>query len=120
MAFYLVFSVNIYVTMLRLTITQSFCTIIIIIKQVSPPSKIIIIFKTIIIKVHPTFLRIYHYNINDDPVLSTEIRFLYFQRLLDALINTWNSKHLKKFLWSLSADRIYFHLTVAGAAFDMQ
>ena len=118
MAFYLVCSVHIYVIILRLTVTQSLCTIIII-KQVTPLSKIIIIFKTIIIKVHPTFLRIYHYNINDDPVLSTEIRFLYFQRLLDALINTWNSKNLKKLLWSLSADRIYFHLTVAGAAFDM-
>ena len=77
--------------MLRLTITQSICTIIIIIKQVSPSSKITIIVKTIIIKVHPTFLNIYHYIINDDPVLSTAIRFLFVQRLLDALINTWNS-----------------------------
>ena len=77
--------------MLRLTITQSICTIIIIIKQVSPSSKITIIVKTIIIKVHPTFLNIYHYTINDDPVLSTAIRFLFVQRLLDALINTWNS-----------------------------
>ena len=43
----------------------------------------------------------------------------FFQRLLDALINTWNSQNLKKLLWSLLADRIYFHITVAGAAYDM-
>ena len=100
MAFYLVFSVHIYVIMLRFTITQSFCTIIIIIKQVSPCSKTIIIFKTIIIKVHPTFLNIYHYILNDNPVLSTAIRFHFFKRLLDAVINTWNLKNLKKILWS--------------------
>ena len=98
---------------------QSLCTIIIIIKQLSPTSKIIIIFKTIIIKVHRTFLNIYHYIINDDPVLSTTITFLFFKRLLDALINTWNSQNLKKLLWSLPADRIYFHLTVAGAAYGV-
>ena len=66
--------------MLRLIITQSLGTIIIIIKQVSPSSKIIIIFKTIIIKAHPTFLNIYHHTINDDPVLSTAVRFLFFIR----------------------------------------
>ena len=119
MAFSLVFSVHTYMIMLRFTITQSLCTIIIIIKQLSPTSKIIIIFKTIIIKVHRTFLNIYHYIINDDPVLSTTITFLFFKRLLDALINTWNSQNLKKLLWSLPADRIYFHLTVAGAAYGM-
>ena len=105
--------------MLRLTVTQSLYTIIILIKQISPSSKINIIFKTIIIKVHPTFLNIYHYIINNDPVLSTAIKFLSFQRLLDALINNWNSQKLKKLLWSLSADRIYFHLRVAGDAYDM-
>ena len=77
--------------MLRITITESICTIIIIIKQVSPSSKMTIIIKTIIIKVHPTFLNIYYYIINDDPVLSTAIRFPFLQRLLDALINTWSS-----------------------------
>ena len=119
MAFYLVFSVHIYVIMLRLVITQSLCTFIIIIKQVSPSSKIIIIFKTITINVPPTFLNIYHYIINVDPLLSTAVRFLFYLRLLDALINTWNSQNLKKLLWFLSLDRIYFHLTVAGAAYDM-
>ena len=69
MAFYLVFSVQIYLVMLRLTITQSIFTIIISMKQV-PSSKIIVIFKITIIKVHPTFLNIYHFNINDDPVFS--------------------------------------------------
>ena len=119
MAFYIVFSVHIYMIMLRLAITQSLCTIIIIIKQVSPSSKISVIFKTVIINVHPTFLSISHYILNDDLVLSTAIRFRFFQRLLGVLINTWNSQNLKKLLWSLSADRIYFHLTVAGAAYDM-
>ena len=95
MAFYLVFSVHIYVIMLRLIITQSLCTIIIIIKQVPPSSKLIIIFKTII-KIRPTFLNIYYYIINGDPVLSTSVRFLFYQRLLDALINTSNSQNLKK------------------------
>ena len=70
MAFYLVFSVHISLVMLRLTITQSIFTIIISIKQVPSSSKIIVIFKTTIIKVHPTFLNIYHFNINDDPVFS--------------------------------------------------
>ena len=65
--------------MLRLTIIKSLCTIVIIIKQVSPSSKMIIIFKTIIIKVHPTFLSIYHYIKNDDPVLSTASRLLLFK-----------------------------------------
>ena len=69
MAFYLVFSVQIYLVMLRLTITQSIFTIIISMKQV-PSSKIIVIFKITIIKVHPTFLNIYYFNINDDPVFS--------------------------------------------------
>ena len=95
MAFYLVFSVHIYVIVLRLTTTQSLCTIIIIIKQVSPSSKIVLMFKKII-KVHPTFLKIYHCIINGDPVLSTAIRFVFLERLLDALINTWNSQNLKK------------------------
>ena len=72
MAFYLVCSVHIYVIILRLTVTQSLCTIIII-KQVTPLSKIIIIFKAIIIKVHPTFLNIYHYIINDDPSLAQQL-----------------------------------------------
>ena len=65
--------------MLRLSITQSLCTIIIIMKQVVPSSKIVRILKTIIIKVHPTFLNIYHYIINDDPVFSTAIRFHFFR-----------------------------------------
>ena len=95
--FYLFFSVHIYVIKLRLTITQSLYAIIILIKQISPSSKIIIIFKTSIINVHPTFLNIYHYIINNDPVLSTAIRFVSFQRLLDALINNWNSQKLKSF-----------------------
>ena len=82
MTFYLIFSVHIYVLMLRLTITQSLCTTIIIIKQVSPSSKTIIIFKAIIIKVHPTFLNIYQYIINDDPVLSTTIRFLFSSEIV--------------------------------------
>ena len=79
--------------MLRLTITLSLWTIIIIIRQVSPSSKIIILFKTISsnIRKHLSL----HYK--DDPVLSTVIRFLFFQRLLDALINTWNSENLKSF-----------------------
>ena len=121
MAFYLVFSVTIYVIMLRLTIIQSLCTTIIIIKQVSPFSKTIMIFKTIIIKVHSIFLNICQYIINDDPVLSTTIRFLFLQRLLDALTlgQNRNSQNLKKLLWSLSAYTIYFHLTVAGAAYGM-
>ena len=42
-----------------------------------PLLKKIVICKTIIIKAHPTFLDIYHYIINDDPVLSTAIRFLF-------------------------------------------
>ena len=71
----------------RLTITQSLCTIIIIIKQVPASSKIIVLFKTIIIKVHPTFLNNNHFIVNDDPVLITAIR------LLDSLINTWNSQN---------------------------
>ena len=90
MAFYLVFSVHIYVIMLRLVITKSLCTIIIIIKQVSPSSKIIIIFKTIIIKVHATFLNIYHYIINDDPVLSTAIRFHFSSEIVGC-----SDKHLE-------------------------
>ena len=82
--------------MLRLAITQSLCTIIIIIKQVSPSSKIIIIFKTITINAPPTFLNIYHYIINVDPLLSTAVRLLFYLTLLDALINTWNSRKHKK------------------------
>ena len=98
MAFYFVFSVDMYVIMLRLTIIQSLCTIIIIIKQVSPSFKIVVLFKAIIIKIHSTFLTIYHFIINDDPVLNIAIRFFFFfQRLLSALINTWNSQNLKKF-----------------------
>ena len=74
MAFYfehIYVNICIYMTMLRLTIrltiTQSLCTIIIIIKQVPASSKIIVLFKTIIIKVHPTFLSNNHFIVNDDP-----------------------------------------------------
>ena len=77
MALYLLFSEHIYVITLRLTIT-----IIIIIKQIPPSSKIIFIFKTTMIKVHPTFLNIYHFYINDDPVLSTLVRFFFFRDCL--------------------------------------
>ena len=94
--------------MLRLTITRSLCTIIIIIKQVSLSSKIIIISKKIIIKVYPKFLNIYNFILNDDPVLSTAIRFHFFSEVVGCSVNTWNSQNLKKLLWSLSADRIYF------------
>ena len=52
---------------IRFTITQSLCTIIIIIKQVPASSKIIVLFKTIIIKVHPTFPSNNHFIVNDDP-----------------------------------------------------
>ena len=96
MVFYLVFSVHIYVMMLRLTIIQSLCTVIIIIKQVPPSSKIIVIFKTIIIKIHSTLLNIYHFIINDDPVLSLQLDSSFFQRLLGALTNICNLQHLKK------------------------
>ena len=90
----------------------------IIIKQVPPSSKLIVIFKTIIIKVHPTFLNIYHFIINDDPVLSIAIRFIFFfffQRLLDTLINTWYLQNLKNlfgpfhligFIWTLQLQRL--------------
>ena len=90
MIFYLVFSLYIYVIMVRLTITQSLCMIIIIIKQISSSSKIIIIFKTFIIKIHLTFLNIYHYIINDDPVLSTAIKFLFFSEIVG-----YSDKHLE-------------------------
>ena len=74
-----------------------------------PSSKIIAISKTIIIKVHPIFLNIYHVIINDNSVLNEAIRFLFFK-------DCWM---LYKLLWSLSADRIYFQLAVAGAAYDI-
>ena len=73
--------------MLRLTTTQRLRTIIIIIRQV-PPSKIIIIFKTITAKVHATFLKIYHFNVNYDPVLSIAIKFRFLEILLNALMKT--------------------------------
>ena len=76
--------------MLRLAITQSLCTIIIIIKQVSPSSKISVIFKTVIINVHPTFLSISHYILNDDLVLSTAIRFRFFSEIVGC-----SDKHLE-------------------------
>ena len=72
--------------MLRLVIT----TIIIIIKQVSPSSKIIIIFKTITINAPPTFLNIYHYIINVDPLLSTAVRFLFLSEIVGC-----SDKHLE-------------------------
>ena len=103
MVFYLVFSVHIYVMMLRLTIIQSLCTVIIIIKQVPPSSKIIVIFKTIIIKIHSTLLNIYHFIINDDPVLSLQLDSSFFQRLLGALTNICNSQHLKKLYGTFQA-----------------
>ena len=114
MTFYLVFSEHVYVIMFRLTITQSLCMIIIIVKQVPTSSKITVIFKKIIINVHPTFLNIYHFIINNDPVLSTAIRFRFFSETVGCSV-----EDLKKLLWSLSADRIYLHLTVAGATYDM-
>ena len=76
--------------MLRLTITQSLCTIIIIIKQVSLSSKIIIMSKKIIIKVYPKFLNIYNFILNDDPVLSTAIRFRFFSEVVGC-----SDKHLE-------------------------
>ena len=76
--------------MLRLVITKSLCTIIIIIKQVSPSSKIIIIFKTITINAPPTFLYIYHYIINVDPLLSTVVRFLFLSEIIGC-----SDKHLE-------------------------
>ena len=51
--------------------------------------------------------------------LAQQLDSFFSERLLDALINTWTSQNLKKLLWSLSADRIYFHVTVAGTAYDM-
>ena len=76
--------------MLRLTIPQSLWTIIIITKPVPSSSKKIVIFKTIIIKVHPTFPNIYHFIINDDPVLSTAIRFPFFSEIVGCF-----DKHLE-------------------------
>ena len=61
-----------------LTIIQSLCTIIIIIKQVPPSSKITVIFKTVIIKIHSAFLNIYHFITNDDPVLSLQLDSSFF------------------------------------------
>ena len=89
--------------MLRLSITQGLSTIIIIIKQAPPSSKKIVIFKTIIIKVHSTFLNIYHFNINDDSVLSIAIRFLFSE------------------IFGCSDEnfRIYLQLIIAEAAHDM-
>ena len=105
--------------MLRLTITQSLCTIIIIIKQVPPSSKIIVIFKTIIIKIHSTFLNIYHFIINDDPVLSLQLDSSLFSKIVGCSDKHLEFIKLKKILWYLSGDRIYFYLTVAEAAHDM-
>ena len=52
--------------------------------------------------------------------IAQKLDSFFFERLLDALINTWNSQNLKNVLWPLSADRIYFNLTVAGTAYDME
>lgn len=79
MVLYLAFSVPIHGIMLRLTITLRLCTIITIIKQVLPSSRMIVIFKTIIIKAYPTLLNINHFIINDDAKLRIAIRFLYFR-----------------------------------------
>ena len=53
--------------------------------------------------------------------LAQQLDSFFLQRLLDALTlgQNWNSQNLKKLLWSLSADAIYFHLTVAGNAYGM-
>ena len=53
--------------------------------------------------------------------LAQQLDSFFLQRLLDALTlgQNWNSQNLKKLLWSLSADTIYFHLTVAGNAYGM-
>ena len=96
MGFYLVFSEQIHVIMLRLTITQTLCTIIMIIKQVHPSSKIIVIFKAIIIKVYPTLLNIYHFIIHDDPVLSTSVRFLFFSKIVECCHRHLEFTKLKK------------------------
>ena len=91
MTFYLVFSEHVYVIMFRLTITQSLCMIIIIVKQVPTSSKITVIFKKIIINVHPTFLNIYHFIINNDPVLSTAIRFRFFSETVGCSVEDLKS-----------------------------
>ena len=120
MVFYFVFSVDMYVIMLRLTIIQSLCTIIIIIKQVSPSSKIVVLFKAVIIKIHSTFLTIYHFIINDDPVLNTAIRFfIFFSKIVECSDKHLEFTKLKKALWYFSGDRIYLHRTVAETAHDM-
>ena len=54
-----------------LIVTPSIWTIIINISQ------IIVIFKTTMVKLHPTFLSIHRFNINNDPVHSIAIIFLF-------------------------------------------
>ena len=48
-------------------------------RKVPPSSEIIVMFKAISIKIHPAFLNIYNFNINDDPVLSIAITFLFIE-----------------------------------------
>ena len=50
--------------------------------------------------------------------LAEQLDSFFLERLLDALTlgQNWNSQNLKKLLWSLLADTIYFHLTVARDA----
>ena len=86
-----------------------------VIKQVPPSSKLIVIYKTIIIKVHPTFLNIYHFIINDDPVLSIAIRFIFFSKIVGCSDKHLVFTKLKKYFWSLSFDRIYLDFTAAEA-----
>ena len=117
MAFYLVFSVPVYVIMLRLTITQILFTIIII-KQVPSSSKIIVIFETTIRKVHPSFIH-EHLPLQCKSWSSIAIRSL-FSEIFECSMNTWISQNSEKAWWSLSVDRLYLYLTVAEAAHDMQ
>ena len=53
--------------------------------------------------------------------LAEQLDSFFLERLLDALTlgQNWNSQNLKKLLWSLLADTIYFHLTVARDAWGM-
>ena len=53
--------------------------------------------------------------------LAQQLDSFFLQRLLDALTlgQIWNWQNLKKLSWSLSADTIYFHLTVARDAYGM-
>ena len=120
MVFYLVFSVPIYVMMLRLTIIQSLCRIIIVITQVPPSFKIIVIFKTIIIKLHSTFLNVYCFIISDGPVLGLALQLdsSFFLKIVGCSDKHLEFGKLKKALWYLG-DRIYLHLTVAEAGHDI-